>query len=236
MKDRLLPFFDAHRSIPLYLLGTMAVTLLIQFAVDWVNDPGVWQASYTLTLFVLLLTLLAFGVVWYQSRPKRIYLLDERKPQPCEGLILLISQTEGAAPAAIAFHQERLRHCWLLTTPQSTKTAAVLMEKFRDSSICFHYGSDYEVCFDDAASTHRVVRRILETELPAQQLQTDNVIADITGGSKPMTAGMFIASLTRQVALQYIVAQKDTTGRAVPGALGEPIRLDTSFLPNSASS
>ncbi|MCA9940677.1 MAG: hypothetical protein KC418_18700 [Anaerolineales bacterium] len=232
MRKSLLPLFDANRSIPLYLLGTVTLTLIIEFAIDFANSPSEWKASQTLTVVAVVCILIALGISWYHNRPKRVYLLEERKPGKRKGLIVLVSQYKASAPAAIQYHLESMTDCWLISTPQSTTVAAEIASDFSENrQVRFHYGSNYEVLFDDAASTNRVAKRIIFEELASLNLQPNDLIGDITGGSKPMTAGLVFACREREIPLQYIVAEKDETGRAKPGAFGEPIKLDLSFVP-----
>lgn len=231
MNKRLQPFFDSARVVP-YLLGTAVTTLIIQLGIDWSNQPGLWQGSYTFTLIVIALTLAAFAVISYQNRPGHLYLLPERKPRPRRGLILLISKHKAAAPTIIQYHCGTLTHCWLIATSQSAEIAAELAADFADEGIEFYFGAPhYQVNDDDAASTHRLVKHILTVDAPAQGLSKVDLIADITGGSKPMTAGLFLACVSEQTPVEYVLAKKDAAGIIRPGEWGEPIKISTSFAP-----
>ncbi len=224
MRRFLLPFLEPSRSIPLYLLGTAVITLIIQFLLDWSNSPSVWQGSYTLTLTVILLTLLAGGVWAFQNRPRRPFILDERKPRSRRGLIILVSKHKAAAPAAIQHHLPRLTDCWLIATSGSADVAVELANQFSSDTTTIHYGSPYQVNDDDAASTYRVAKHILTKEVPSRGLGSTEIIADITGGSKPMTTGLVLASVSERRPIQYVLAKKDKKGQVVLDTWGEPIR------------
>lgn len=230
MRRILLPFIDPGRSIPLFLLGTAVITLIIQFLLDWSNNPGVWQGSYTLTLFVLLLTLFA-GAVWsWQNRPQSLFVLDEQKPRSRRGLILLVSKHQGSAPAAIQHHLPSLTDCWLIASSESAAVAAELAQQFSSDTVTFHYGSpSFQVNGDEAASTYRVAKRIFSNEALAQGLNSTEIIADITGGSKPMTAGLVLAAVSERRPIQYVVAKKDDKGQVILDAWGEPIKINTEY-------
>ena len=62
MRERILDLLDPNRSVLLYLLGTVAITLLIQVTYDWANEPGTWKGGYTLTVIALIILAIAiFG-------------------------------------------------------------------------------------------------------------------------------------------------------------------------------
>lgn len=229
MKRFFLPFLEHRPSLPLYLLGGAVSPLIIQFLLDWSNNPGVWQGSYTLTLIVLLLTLLA-GTIWsWQNRPQSLFILDEQKPRPRRGLILLVSKHMGSAPAAIQHHLPGLTDCWLISSSESATVAAELAQQFSSDTTTFHYGSSFEINSDEAASTYRVARQIFNSAAPALGLSSTEIIADITGGSKPMTAGLVLAAVSERRPIQYVLAKKDEKGQVILDAWGEPIKINTEY-------
>lgn len=231
MNERLLKFFDPNRSLPLFLLGTFDVALVIQFIIDWSNEPGRWQGNHTVMVYGLIVTLFALGVLWVQQRPKRVYLLEEQKPRKRRGLIILVSEHKAAAPDAITYHLGELTHCWLIATSASATVAASLEADFVGTGIDIKQGTPYRVLHDDYASTYRLVSRILLEEAPTAHLGAADIIADITGGTKPMTSGMVMACMAAQCPMQYMVTEKDAQGRAKEGAVALPIRLATTFVP-----
>lgn len=230
MRRFLLPFLEPGRSIPLFLLGTAVIALIIQFIQDWSNHPGVWQGSYTLTLFVILLTLLAGGVWAWQNRPQPLFILDEQKPRSRRGLIVLVSKHKGAAPAAIQHHLPTLTDCWLIATSGSAHVAVELAQQFSSDTTSFHYGTPFQVNDGDAASTYRVAKQIFTQEAPNKGLDSTEIIADITGGSKPMTTGLVLASVNERRAIQYVLAKKDNKGLPMTDTWGEPIKINTEYL------
>jgi hypothetical protein len=79
------------------------------------------------------------------------------------------------------------------------------------------------------------VVKILEVEAVKAGLKPNEIIADITGGVKPMTAGMTLACVARNRNMQYMKVPRDKTGQVIPGVTPEPIRvpirIDTAFVP-----
>jgi len=55
-------------------------------------------------------------------------------------------------------------------------------------------------------------------------------VADISGGTKPMAAGMALACLARNRDMQFMKRPRDTSGHETPATTAEPIRIDTTFV------
>ncbi len=233
VRRRWLAFFDPTRSIPLYIIGTAALTLGLQAAYDWANDPTRFQGGYWLAAaaVAVALVILVYTAV---RRPVvgKVAIEEEYKPARRQGLILLIGPTEAAAPHAIEYHLPTLKQCWLIATAESQSVAATLAQRYGDR-VRMSYGSpEYVVHPDEMKSTYDVVVNALKRAGdPAAGLSPGEVIADLTGGLKPMTAGMTLACLAHNADLQYMKAPRDAQGQVIPGAIPEPIRIDTTFFP-----
>lgn len=150
--------------------------------------------------------------------------LRAARPAPMPGLIVLVSPRraderlgELSAYAAIEFHRARLQHCWMIASSGeggSFATAQQLAQHFGHYNLA---SSIWQVV--DAASiaeTFALADWLYTQRLPACGLGEAEVIADITGGTKPMTAGMVLAC-GRQRAMQYMLFQQD--GPSLPIAL-----------------
>ena len=146
----------------------------------------------------------------------RAQTLSAARPAPMPGLIVLVSPRRTAerleelgAYAAIEFHRTALKHCWMIATSGeggSFATAQELAQHFG------HYGlanSIWQVI--DAASvaeTFALIDWLYTQRVPTSGLSEPEVIADITGGTKPMTAGMVLACGSRRP-MQYLLFQQD---------------------------
>ena len=228
MNERFKGLFDPERSIPLFLLGTATVTLLIQVAYDYANEPGVWQGGYWLALLALLAT--TGSLIWsWRQRPGRIDIREKQQPRPRRGLILLAGPTKASNPAGLDHHLSSLTHCWILATPESAETAAALFGEY-GRQVEIRFGPDYIVDAEEFEPAYAITRRILRQEAPEAGLGPTDIIADITGGTKPMTAGMAMACIACKTPMQYIKAQRDASGKVIWGAWGTPIQVDASFI------
>lgn len=220
--------FNPDRSLPLFLLGTATVTLLLQGIYDYANEPGVWKGGYWLALLMLLMTIGVLIRTW-RKRPGRVDIREKQMPRPRRGLILLAGPQKASNPAALDHHLRSLQHCWIIATAESVETAAALFKEY-GSRLEIHHGSKYVVDAEEFASTYNIVTHILNEEMQAAGLGTTEVIADITGGTKPMTSGMVLACVAYHVPLQYIKAQRSPSGQVIRDAWGVPIQVDASFI------
>lgn len=232
MRERLRDFFDPDRSIPMFIVGTAALTLFLQALYDFANEPGEWQGGYWLALVSLVVAVIALVVAARRtSVPGRVGIREELKPGKRKGLIILGGPTKAAAPDAIDYHLPILQHCWIVGTPASAETAATLHRNYVGQAVQIHHGSPYEVDEDQIESTYDVVMHIVDNEAEAHNLTPDDLIADITGGLKPMTSGMTLACLARGCDLQYMKSLRDEKGQVLEGTRPEPIQIDITFVP-----
>jgi|HigsolmetaAR202D_1030399.scaffolds.fasta_scaffold21241_2 hypothetical protein len=153
------------------------------------------------------------------SRNQQILSYDDptlEAPPHAHELILLISPkgnyqlTELSPYYAIQFHRPTLQRCWLLATEQSLETANLLEHYLSDYGITFnlHLISNPATMQDTFELTKTILQRI-KSEDPSRV-----IVADFTGGSKPMTAGLAFAC-AGQIHLQYLMHQKNRPSKAV---------------------
>lgn len=234
MKEKILDFLDPSRSVPLFIVGTAALTLALQALYDIANDPATWQGGYWLAIGALAVSAVIL-VISAIRRPAigQVGIKEEHKPGKRAGLILLVGPTEAAVPHAIEYHLPVLQHCWLIATSESLKTAAIIAERYGNRVRVYHGSPGYLVDPDEMKSTYNMVVNILDQATAEARLSITDLIADMTGGLKPMTAGMALACLARNATMQYMKAPRDASGQVIAGAIPEPIRIDTTFIPTS---
>jgi hypothetical protein len=233
MRKRLIDFLDPNRSITLFIIGTAALSFVLQALYDFFNDPWQWQGGYLLAIASLIVAVVA---LFLSSRQRplsgQISIQEEAKPNPSKGLILLASPQPRSAIPAIEYHRPTLQHCWIIASAGSLQTARNLEIQYETADLRVHQGQAFLVDEDDIESTYDKVIQILE-ELPRYGLTISDCIADITGGLKPMTAGMTLAALARRCDLQYMKSLRDSSGALLDDAVPEPIRIDAAFVPGS---
>jgi hypothetical protein len=145
-------------------------------------------------------------------------------------LIILASLHDSIASSSIEHHLPVLRHCWILATHQSLSTAAALAERYRNQIPNIYYGDPgYLVDPSKPQSTYDIVVRILAVEAEEAGLKRDEIIADITGGSKLMSAAMVLACVKYNCNMQFITQPLDANGQVIQGAIVVPTLVDTTF-------
>ena len=189
---------------------------------DWAVSIAIISAAAAIASVVsVLLTLIKV------RRRIRISVEEGLKPEKTAGLILLIGPSMGSAPTSIEYHLPVLRHCWLVGTKDCSSTAKNLREKYQE--VDFYWDEANWVNLDEIKSTYDVISRIIEEESAKVGLNKDDIIADITGGVKPMTAGMTLACASYQYNMQYMKAPRSESGAIISGGISEPIKIDTTF-------
>ncbi len=171
------------------------------------------------------------------QRVLQLQTLSTIRPAPMPGLIVLVSPrrvTEQlhklSAFEAIEYHRAALKHCWLIASSGEGGSFATAQE------LAQHFGHYQVTCsiwqVIDAASiaeTFALIDWFYTQRVPMVGLSETQVIADITGGTKPMTAGMVLACGRRRP-MQYMLFQP--AGPSLPIAL--QVQKRAGGLPPSA--
>jgi len=218
-------FLREHRRAILALIGAVVIPMLTSV----LNNIIAKALGETLTsLLIIASTLIGLAVILYvlyrllAPRPKVRMVLDTDKPPQYKGLIAFVGtgrKVEGkrkfpeSAIPAIEYHlrdaqgKPVLRICWLIATedPRSMGMAREIQEKYQAQGVdvrikCLHSAFDMREAYE-------TVMEIYRSELPEGWSEKD-VIADITGGTKPMTLGMVLACWPTQP-MQYMTGRQE---------------------------
>lgn len=165
--------------------------------------------------------LVAFGLL---TEPKSANVAPLEKTYP--GLIVIMSdkQQDSPAEAAIRHHiqDNHLRYCWIICTNRTWEPARLMVDRLKQSGaekVRFYYGSDpveavetggrsltllvEDKDVDDPNHIFKLVEGIY-ARANAYGLGESDMIADYTGGTKGMTAGLLLACTKPERSLQYI--------------------------------
>lgn len=165
--------------------------------------------------------------------PGLIWLLSPGNPEP-----LLQVMRHHTRPEAEL--DERLRDCWSILSdhPAMEETYERMsqeMERWGIRDVALHPVYLPKAGVED---THRAVRRIYEDEVVSQGLRPDQVVTDLTGGLKIMTAGALMACLPpsgKAGPIEYLISRRDPlSGEPIPGSEC-PIKLDITFFPRESN-
>lgn len=203
------------------------------------------KAYYASALVAFMVLGLAYVLVGLISRAvarrarASIAMVQSENLSPREGLIVLSSPGSRTTPAenAIKAHLGTLQHCWIIAgpdvpgiRPSSADNARSLIEHYQTlrPTIRFHPRE-----LDDEHNPEKAFHLVesIYREARAFGLTEHNMIADYTGGTKSMTAGMVLAcSASEDRDAQYMKPkQVEPTGIATQTAEATPILVDLWF-------
>jgi hypothetical protein len=126
------------------------------------------------------------------------------------------------------------RYCWLITGPDtdslsSQANAKKLAEEYQAVGVQVQIWPIENA--DNPGEVFNAVQDIYQSAVLIHKLTPDDIIADFTGGTKCMTAGMVLAFADKDLLLQYMKPNKyDDFGRAVREAGSTPHLVDVNFL------
>ena len=215
-----------------FVLGLLVVGLLADLAYDLLTGLVV---AWGPVIGIFLLTGLAY-LLYRQDRRRgraiRAMVDESRLSPPHAGLIWLL----GPGPLdhllfALEHHWQGggATHCWLVmqnvepVREAFNRLSRQLLERGAVTRLHPIYIQQLDV-----QAAYQAVRTVFEREAAEEGLQPDQVIADITGGTKPLTAGMVLAAITCGGALEYVESDRDDGGRPIPGSL-RVVLADTTF-------
>ncbi len=206
--------FFTPRSPVLFLLGALALGVAGNMLSDLAKQyfaPHEETGRLWLILIVALVGLvglvgLAFsaGVIRQRWLEPPIYrVLDFSKPEKARGLIAFVSLSERAhLEKALDYHEPQLEWVWLIATSETEAMAEELRQAYESAG--FQIKVQPLAHPFELLKIKEVVEHIYATQL--EGLPETEVVADFTGGTKPMSAAMIFACLSPTRRLQYVPA------------------------------
>jgi hypothetical protein len=155
------------------------------------------------------------------SQPARVLVPDDQQPTKYRGLMVIVGTgrpgedpLSQSAGLAIDYHtanrpgERGLEVCWLICSGGQHGSLDVAQTL---QAICKERGLQaYLRPIGDPFSvqdSYNLIQRIYTDEVPDVGLNEAEVIADFTGGTKPMSAGMILACGERR-SMQYMTGRK----------------------------
>lgn len=226
-------FLDSRAPV-LFIIGSIFLAIL-------------GNASYAVAtlllgdqpLILLLIAVLALVGSWLMYRavlritrglltPQPIMIATEAEVQPQPVLVVLVSpQPNGPEEAAINHHQPgtTLQQCWLIASRSVVENgkAADLQYRLLEQNVRAHV-----VSMADANQARESFEAVGEAIRQAVALlgQVTPVVVDITGGTKPMSAGAAFACQALGVPMQYMVTPRRPDGTPNGPAQAMQVRID----------
>jgi hypothetical protein len=207
------PFLRALTEVPWFgpVVSAVLVALLVNILTEALTTwGGLWLGWGAVV--VLALATVAFAHTYSVSESRRRGLglgplAAFPHPQKHRGLIFLFSR-DDTLREAIEYHQPALEHCWLLVTPEMRDQATSVVSHFPDLPFTIHPLVDLY----DSQACYQTVLDIYQREASRQGISSKQVIADITGGTKPMTMGMIVACLEGDYPIEHVPTAFNAAG------------------------
>jgi len=176
----------------------------------------VGASPWLLGLLVVSVFALLGGIYKLRRRATpRVLVPEDEQPQKHRGLIVLVGigrpgedPMQQSAGIAISYHQPVLQTCWLVATGGETGSlsiAQILADRCKAAGVQPYVRTVADPF--NVQESYELVEGIYTQEMPQAGLAEDQVIADFTGGVKPMSAGMILAC-GDQRPMQYMTGRK----------------------------
>lgn len=218
-----------------FALGLVMIGLLSNLGFALLVAPeGIATAWWKVIVASLILTAAAFVLFRLDRRQVvRVTVDESRLAPPRAGLIWLLGPGNPAHALIAIRHHCRLgggQHCWFVLQEgvESVRQSWLDIEQTLTAEMLPTKPHRVYVRQLDMREAYEAVRTILDREVPEAELTIEQVIADITGATKPMTAGMVLAAITAGVDLEYVETDRDSEGGFISGT-ERVILADASF-------
>lgn len=241
-------FLEPGPMPAVFIVFSMGLSFITSAFYDQLKATFSTPKSILLLVGGVLLILMGVTVLLRQIfRPKVV--ISSVKPR--RGLIVLVSQGEvDKIPAtdAINYHyspdkkRHTLEYCWLFRTPPPEKeppeparsswvNAQLLEERYRGKVKMILKSVE----MDDPESVAMALEQVHQ-EARKLKLKENEIVSDITGGTKMMGVGMALASIAAGIDMTYLRARKTLPdGRADTSAGSDPMRVDIEFYRKEAA-
>jgi hypothetical protein len=230
-------FLHVHELTPEFIgviiLGLFAVHLSGHLVFELLTEPR----HELIRPFLALVLITALAVFLYHRNRGRYRSLhvdvDETRLAPTRaGIIWLFGPGRFDHLFFALEHHHKdggALHCWLImqNTQAVKKNYSEFLKHLNEKGLNTQVHPVY-ITQPEAGEAYHAVRKILEEEAPKMGLKLEDVIADITGGLKPLTAGMILAALTVGCDLEYVETERTPEGEPIPGTL-RVVVIDLNF-------
>ncbi len=208
------PLFFVAGALLLSVMGNVLSDLMKGYLGD--RPPRLWLilAIVTVTLAALVYTDYVVGILRARLLARHEYrVLDKPHPAKRRGLIAFPSlQQRAHLEKALDYHGDALERVWLVTTEDAKQTASDLKQKYEKGRLTVTVIPLADPW--DLLTTKGAVEKIYQERLDGMAEQ--DVVADFTGGTKPMAVGMIFACMSPSRTLEYVPATYEGGGPKEP--------------------
>jgi hypothetical protein len=218
-----------------FILGLIVANALAQLVYDLAMAPETLPTLWRPALIIIVLTGAAYLLYRrdrQRARTMHVYVDENRLAPPHAGIVWLFGPGRFDHLLFALEHHHKgggASHCWLVmqNTEPAQRTYSQLLQQLPEKGLNTQLHPVY-IPQLEAGDAYQAVRRVFEEEAPKVGLKPEDVIADITGGLKPLTAGMILAAITLDRALEYVESERNPQGEPIPGTL-RVVLIDLNF-------
>jgi len=226
------------RLLIVFALGLIATSLLgnliydlLTFGIELFSRATLWTVGGVCVLVVL-----AYLLWELHIRNMHVVTLvkDSTTIEPHAGLIWIMSPNKTDAPLlAIQHHGTKLKHIWVILVEgdESTKATFDLLKDQIENEHSALPIEPFYITGQDVEASFAGIEQIYQHHVPAAHLNPQDVVADITGGLKTMTAGVALACAMHSFPMEYLASERDPYGNVRSGTQ-RPIHLNIDFQQN----
>ena len=213
-----------------FVFGAIALGVISNFVFNLVTEPAGTGGDSAGRVVITVSVLVGLAYIAYrhdQHQTLRSISLqptfDERTAPPQQGLILSLSLGSSKLPLIAINHHDNgrrapsLKHCWVLVSPDAQEAYETLAKAVAERNYAVELHPIYLIT-TTIEECYNAVDEVYTSKAALVGLEPDQIIADLTGGLKTMTAGMVLAGLLHDRPLEYVESKRDPmTGQFIEG-------------------
>lgn len=222
-------FWDARKSPLIFFAVAFAIGISVNFFSSWLQCYAWAGWVFGLGVPVLLLAVIASPLIERVWRYPDAVPVIIPKARSCKGLVVVMSlgRGSGSARAAILYHAKSLERIWIVQSKSSAdESLKVVREVCAATGLDPNQFSYYSLTDEEFSLNPERVKDLIEEEVYGNlgDLSPEDIVIDITGGTKVASVGASLVGLPRGRRLEVVgPAGVDENGYAT--AAGDPFEI-----------
>ncbi len=197
-------------KILIWLVSFMVLSVVGEYiSVLFIQPESLSTWSHIRVLIAITVGIVIAYILWrYQQNI--VFRWKEGEPSPRYKAMVVTLSTPGIVKTLLEYHGAKLEHIWIITnfkhpaymhfiSNELPKIKTKLNLQFNDHPI--HFEDDVT---SNAQETYHSVVRAINEAVAKYDIKSNEIIIDITGGTKEMTAGVVLACSYYKWAMCYV--------------------------------
>jgi hypothetical protein len=233
ISNRILTIFSpTSAKLPAFIFGSLAIGIFINYLTELVSDNDLLSI-----MFIVMFSLLAAFFAW-RGKGYKLQWSGGKGAKEYKGIITQLS-TPGIIATLLQHHKGTIEHLWIITNfnqyPYSHFVSNQLPDMLKNANVQIKH---HLIHFDDNQNSNiqesydAIIKAMNEAKNKCDLL-IDDVVVDITSGTKEMTAGVVMACVENNWNMSYVRSEyrwdEDTKKSAfIPGS-GKVLEIEANF-------